>query len=149
MRHEKTTSNPSPALGNTNNVDTPDADRQLLFECVQLLLDKKAEQLKILDLAGFASFTDYFLICSATSTRQAQTLSDTIEAHLKSLKKPPRSIEGHTEGRWILLDCRFFVVHIFLDPIRGYYGLETLWAGAKSIPIPAEFYSPPSSREPN
>lgn len=106
------------------------------------VIDKKAENVKVLDLSGLCSFTDYFIICSGLSDRQVQAIADSVEYALDSKGNALLSKEGYSEGRWVLLDFGDVVVHVFLDALRDYYNLETFWASAPKVKIPSEFYGP-------
>jgi ribosome-associated protein len=102
-----------------------------LSEAIEAALDKKAQDAVVLDLADVCSFTDYFLICTGTSTRHNQTIADAIEETLRQDGVRPLHVEGHTEGEWILLDYVDFVVHIFSARAREFYDLERLWRAGK------------------
>jgi ribosome-associated protein len=102
-----------------------------LSEAIEAALDKKAQDAVVLDLADVCSFTDYFLICTGTSTRHNQTIADAIEETLRQDGARPLHVEGHTEGEWILLDYVDFVVHIFSARAREFYDLERLWRAGK------------------
>jgi ribosome-associated protein len=122
----------------------PSQDKAL--ECARAAIDKKAENLKVLDLTNLSSFTDYFLICSGTSDRQVMAIADSIEAAMSAQDRELISIEGYSEGRWVLMDFGDVVIHIFLDALREYYDLENLWADAPRVKVPSEFYGPAASR---
>lgn len=107
-----------------------------LEEAVRAAQDRKAVELSVLNLEGICSFTDIFLICSATSTRHAQAISDAIFEKLKSSGLTPTHIEGYSQAEWILLDYLNFVVHIFTDRARHFYDLERLWKTAPRVPFP-------------
>ena len=94
-----------------------------LSEAIEAALDKKAQDAIVLELGDICSFTDYFLICTGTSTRHNQTLADYIEETLKKQGVRSLHIEGHSEGEWILLDYVDFVVHIFSARAREFYDL--------------------------
>ena len=111
--------------------------------CAQAALEKKAENVKILDVSLISSFTDYFLVCSGNSNRQVQAISDSVKFKAKEAGLEIISVEGYADGRWILMDLGDVVVHIFQDVLREYYALETLWAGAPRVQIPTEFYQSP------
>jgi len=114
--------------------------------CARAAIDKKGENLKVLNLTELSGFTDYFVICSGMSDRQVQAIADSIEHELDSTGSEILSIEGYGDGRWILMDCGDVIVHIFLDALREYYDLENLWADAPRMKIPSEFYGPAGSR---
>jgi ribosome-associated protein len=102
-----------------------------LSEAIEAALDKKAQDAVVLEVGEICSFTDYFLICTGTSTRQNQTIADHIHETLKRLGVRPLHIEGHAEGEWILMDYVDFVVHIFSARAREFYDLERLWRAGK------------------
>lgn len=105
--------------------------------CVRLLEDKKAKDIVALDVRSLASFTDYFIICSATSRRQVQALAQHLEEELATQGIKPLGVEGAQEGLWILLDFNDVVVHIFHQPWREFYDLEGLWLEAPRQTFPA------------
>ena len=122
--------------------DDPSRDRALL--CARGALDKKAENVRILDIGKLSGFADYFMICSALNERQVQAISDSICSVLKKTGVRNLSMEGYQEARWVLIDFGDVVVHVFLDAIRDYYDLETLWSEAPRVQIPAEYYGAPN-----
>lgn len=116
------------------------------MECARAAIDKKAENVKVLDLTDVSGFTDYFIIASGTSDRQVQSICDSIEHVLTSQGHELLSAEGYADGRWVLMDFGDVVAHVFLDALREYYDLEALWADAPRLKIPSEFYGPGASR---
>jgi ribosome-associated protein len=102
-----------------------------LSEAIEAALDKKAQDAVVLDLGEVCSFTDYFLLCTGTSTRHNQAIAEHIEETLKKDGVRPLHVEGRTEGEWILLDYVDFVVHIFSARAREFYDLERLWRSGK------------------
>jgi len=102
---------------------------------IEAVLDKKALDLVVLDLRKISSFTDYFVICSGTSIRQTQAISDAVEERLRKERVRGR-VEGHAEGEWILMDYGDFLVHIFTQARRDYFDLERLWGDAPRIAVP-------------
>ena len=132
----------------TSALDDANADPSLrkALLCARAAIDKKAQNLKILDLREFSSFTEYFIVCSGTSDRHVQTIADSASVELREEKIGTLSTEGYSEGRWVLMDLGDVVLHVFLDPLREYYDLERLWADAPRVPIPSEFYGPGASR---
>ena len=106
-----------------------------LREAIHAAQDRKALDLRVLNLEGSASFTSYFLICSGTSTRHTQAICDGVVEGLKKSGCPPVHIEGYSKAEWILVDYLNFIVHIFVERAREFYDLERLWKGAPGIPI--------------
>lgn len=101
---------------------------------VAAALDKKASDLDVLAVADLTSIADYFILASATNERQAQAIADNILDRLKSeMKVKPLLVEGTTPGRWVLLDFGDFIVHIFTEDVRRFYGLERLWGDAPNV----------------
>jgi ribosome-associated protein len=97
--------------------------------------EKKATDLVALDLTSVASFTDYFLICTATSTRQVQAISEAVEEQLRSRGKRPLHIEGSSGAEWVLMDYGDFIVHVFTSASRKFYDLERLWRDADRLQL--------------
>lgn len=100
--------------------------------------EKLAGKVMVLDLQGLASFTDYFLICHGQSERQVQAIADNVIDRLRDEKLRPLSMEGYRLAEWVLLDYADFVVHIFSENRREFYGLERLWSDAPVISRPVE-----------
>jgi ribosome-associated protein len=109
-----------------------------LREAVKAALDRKALNLGLLDLKGQCSFTDHFLICTATSTRHSQAICDAVVEQLRREGARPAHIEGYAQAEWILLDYLNFVVHIFSERARRFYDLERLWNVAARVPLPTD-----------
>jgi ribosome-associated protein len=104
---------------------------KLLQEIARLAEDKKAIDVVELDLRGVLGYTDWFLICSGNTGRQAKAIHDGI---LEGLKREhgtlPRRVEGSADAGWILMDYLDVVVHIFTPETRDFYRLEQLWGEA-------------------
>ena len=105
-----------------------------MIQAVEAALDKKAEELVVLDLRNISDVTDYFVICHGTSDRQVQTISESIEERLiRDLRVKPSSVEGRRVGEWVLMDYIDFVVHVFVAGKREFYRLERLWGDAPRL----------------
>ena len=90
--------------------------------------DKKGSDIVVLDLRGVAGYTDFFVIVSGTSDRQAKAIHDGIHLGLKKQEGLlPRRVEGVGEARWILMDYLDVGVHVFTPETRDFYRLEALW----------------------
>jgi len=107
-----------------------------LTEALEAALDKKAQDVVVIDLDDICSFTDHFIICTGTSSRHNQTIAEGIDERLRKQGVRPLHIEGHKEGEWILLDYIDFVVHIFTTKAREFYDLERLWRAGKRRTVP-------------
>jgi ribosome-associated protein len=98
---------------------------------------KKAADIRILDLREITSFADFFLICTGSNQRQTQAIWDEIAKQMKeTYGETPLSVEGYSNGEWVLGDFGDLVVHIFTEEKRHYYDLERLWRDAKSVTPP-------------
>lgn len=97
----------------------------------QLILDKKGEDVKILDIRELTNISDYFVIASASSDTQVKAIADHISKETKKIDEKPWHNEGMTNMNWVLLDFVDVVVHIFLTESRKFYNLEGLWADAE------------------
>ena len=101
---------------------------------VTAALDKKALNLDVLQVGQLTSIADYFIIASATNERQAVAIADSVVDQLRDqLRVKPLLVEGATPGRWVLLDYGDFIVHIFTEDVRRFYGLERLWGDAPNV----------------
>jgi ribosome-associated protein len=99
---------------------------------VKAALDKKAEDVVILDLRKAGGFTDFFVICTGGNPRQIAAIADGVRETLKrDLDERPTLMEGIDRSEWILLDYFNFVVHVFSRECRAFYGLERLWGNAE------------------
>jgi ribosome-associated protein len=125
---------------------TEDPSQTKALNSARAAIDKKAENVKILNLSDLSGFTDYFVICSGMSDRQVQAISDSVTSVLEGAGHELLSIEGYSDGRWVLLDFGDVVIHVFLDALRDYYDLESLWVDAPTVKVPSEFYGPAASR---
>jgi ribosome-associated protein len=93
--------------------------------------DKKAIDVVELDLREVLGYTDYFVVCSGNTDRQAKAIHDGIHLGMKNEHGLlPRRVEGLSEARWILMDYLDVVVHVFTPEARDYYRLEQLWGEA-------------------
>jgi ribosome-associated protein len=93
--------------------------------------DRKALDIVQLDLRGMIGYTDYFVICTGRSDRQAKAIHDAIHAGMKKDRELlPRRVEGLSDANWILMDYLDVVVHVFTPDTRKYYRLEQLWGEA-------------------
>ncbi len=104
-----------------------------LVGCIaNALLEKKAEDIRILDVSTLSSFTNYFVICTANSDVQAKAISGhVLDDTKKLLQERTFGKEGFESHKWIVLDYFDVVVHIFIPEAREFYALERMWNDAK------------------
>jgi ribosome-associated protein len=100
-------------------------------------LDKKAEDVTVLDVRGLTSYADYFVVMTADSDRQASAIADHLEQTMKQAGVTKVGVEGYETGRWILVDYGDVVAHVMNRESRGFYDLEGLWADAPRFSVDA------------
>jgi ribosome-associated protein len=123
-----------------------------LKQIVDAASDKKAEDILVLDLRGLCQFTDYFVICHGSSSRQVLAIADAIEERLfEGERRKPKHVEGRRVADWVLMDFIDVVVHVFVDEKRGFYGLERLWGDAPHVDLhgTTDARSRPARRRPS
>ena len=91
-----------------------------------------------MDMRVVSNITDYFVICSAPSTRRGETIAEGIEETLGAKGVRHWHIEGKREALWVLIDYGDVIAHIFYEDLREFYDLERLWRDA-----PKEYFSAP------
>jgi ribosome-associated protein len=114
------------------NKEFPTPSGQQLIDVIgEALLQKKAENIKLLDVRKVTTLTDYFIICHATTDTQVKAIADSVTDETKKVygERVWRK-EGYDTSRWIVLDYVNIVVHIFVQDLREYYGIERMWSDA-------------------
>jgi ribosome-associated protein len=109
---------------------TPAESRELADRIAELAADKLAVDVVVIDLHDVIGYTDFFVICSGNTERQAKAIHDGIHQGMKQERVLPRRVEGLNEARWILMDYLDVIVHVFTPEARDYYRLEQLWGEA-------------------
>lgn len=104
--------------------------------CGRLAGEKKGRDIVILEVRDLTYIADYFLITSGVSERHVKTISEHVEKEMKEkMNITPYSVEGIEQGRWVIIDYNDVVIHVFLDKIREFYDLESLWYEAKRVDV--------------
>jgi ribosome-associated protein len=104
----------------------------LMERIVSVASDRKAIDIRVLDVRGIVGYTDWFVICSGNTERQTKAIHDAVYESLKGAGVLPRRVEGAREARWVLMDYLDAVVHVFTPDAREFYRLEQLWGEAPS-----------------
>lgn len=99
----------------------------------EALEDRKAQNIRYIDVKGRCSFADILVIASGTSTRHVKSLADNVALEAKKQGMPPFGVEGETEGEWVLVDLGDIVVHVMLPEVRDFYNLEKLWENPEAV----------------
>ena len=116
------------------------ADAQLMDSlriAAQAAADKKAFQIVGFEVSDLTSYTDCLLICSGASDRQVAAIVNAVQRQLKQAGRRPLHVEGERRADWVLLDYGEFVVHVFTEERRVYYGLDGLWGDAPKLDLVA------------
>ena len=124
-KQKKSISNPT---GNQN-------DAQRISE---LMLDKKAVDIIMIDVRKITTLTDFFVVCTSESEPQTRAITDHINQKMKEEGVKSWHIEGYEHLDWVLIDFVHIVVHIFSKETREYYEFERLWADGKITPVKDE-----------
>lgn len=99
---------------------------------VDAIEDIKGFDISVMDVRKLTSMTNYMIVASANSSRQAKAVADNVREKLKEKGYAIRGTEGEKEGEWVLVDLDDIVVHIMVPATRAYYNLEQLWGEAES-----------------
>ena len=102
---------------------------------ISALEDKKAEDIKVIDISEVSVMADYFIIAGGSNRSQIQALCDNVDEKLSKAGFPARQTEGYDSANWVLLDFQDVIVHIFDKENRLLYDLERIWRDGKSIDI--------------
>lgn len=106
---------------------------ELAHLLVDTIVDKKGDDITLLDLREHAVFADYFLICNGENDRQLRAMANSIAQDAKQKAKAQANIEGSPESGWVLVDFGDLLVHLFSPGMRHYYDLEGLWDDAHVV----------------
>ncbi len=107
--------------------------KELAKKIAKIVNENKAEDVAILDMRKIVNFCDFFVICTASSDRRTQGISDAIEEEIEKIGLRIYHTEGRKARNWTLLDLGDVIIHIFLPSAREFYGLEYLWQDAPRI----------------
>jgi ribosome-associated protein len=107
----------------------------LAFAVARAAYSRKAEEIVHLDLRKIASYCDGFIVCNGTSRRHVRAIAEGIVQDMRELGVRPVGVEGLDTSRWVLLDFGDVLVHVFDEPMRGFYDLEGLWTDAPRVPL--------------
>lgn len=109
--------------------------RKMATIAVEALQDKKAIDLKVIDIKDVSVMADYFIIVSGSNKNQVQALADNAEEMLGKAGYNPRQVEGYRSANWILMDYQDIIIHIFSEEDRLFYDLERIWRDGKTIAL--------------
>jgi ribosome-associated protein len=115
---------------------TPSLSQELTLG-IAAALEKKADDVVVLDLRKASAFTDFFVIATGNNVRQVHAIADAIQAALGKRGVKPALVEGVGRGEWVLIEYFDFIFHVFTPATREFYGLERLWGDAERVEVSA------------
>lgn len=105
---------------------------EMKLAVIDALEDIKAFDITVMDVRKLTSMTNYMIVASANSTRQAKAIADNVREKLREKGVPLRGTEGEKDGEWVLVDLNDIVIHVMIPTARAYYNLEQLWGETES-----------------
>lgn len=112
--------------------------QELIEKICNAALDKKAENVVVMDISEMTVIADSFIICSGSSHSQVKAICDNIEEQLEKVGEEALKIDGYNDARWIVLDYADVLVHVFYNEDRHFYNLERLWNNGSNMYIFSE-----------
>ena len=112
-----------------------DRSKEMAGLAVRALEDKKAADIKVLDIAAISTLADYFIIASGANRNQIQAMADNAEEILGRAGYHARGVEGYRNGNWILLDFGDIVIHLFDQENREFFSIDRLWRDGKEVDL--------------
>ena len=109
--------------------------RKMAAMACDALDNKKANDIKVIDIEKVSSLADYFIIASGSNRNQVQAMADNVDEVLGRAGYPVKQIEGYSTANWILMDYGDIVIHIFDEENRLFYDLERIWRDGKAIEV--------------
>ncbi|MDD3415987.1 MAG: ribosome silencing factor [Lachnospiraceae bacterium] len=109
--------------------------KEMTKQVILALEDKKAEDIKIIDISHISVMADYFIIASGNSRNQVQAMIDNVDETLGKQGMTPKQVEGYQNANWVLMDYRDIIVHVFDKENRLFYDLERIWKDGKTISV--------------
>ena len=107
--------------------------RRMAKLAIEALEDKKAEDIKVIDISEVSVIADYFIIAGGSNRSQIQALADNVDEKLGRAGNPSRQVEGYDTANWILMDFGDVIVHVFDKENRLLYDLERIWRDGQQV----------------
>ena len=101
--------------------------KEIALLAIDALADKKAEDIRIIDISEISTIADYFIIADGSNKSQIQAMADNVSERLGRAGVTVRQIEGYQNANWILMDFQDIIIHIFDRENRLFYDLERIW----------------------
>ena len=111
--------------------------KELALACAKAAAEIQADDIRLFDLRGLSSLTDFMVVCSGSSMPHLRAILRDVRGHVSEWTgAKPANAEGKVDSRWVVLDYIDVMVHVMHEELREFYGLETLWGDAKEIELP-------------
>ena len=107
--------------------------KEALKVILNALEEKKAFDIKLINISKISTLCDYIVIADGTNKKQVQALSDNVEDSMHEAGYSHKGVEGYSEGGWILLDYYDIIIHIFSEESRRFYNIEKIWSDGDQI----------------
>lgn len=107
--------------------------REFAAFMADILDDRKAERIEVIEISALTTIADFFVICSGNSTTQVKALCDNVLEKAAERDMTPLRIEGYDSGAWILVDFGSVVLHVFKTDMRDFYSLDRLWGDGEKV----------------
>lgn len=111
--------------------------KEMVKLCCNALEDKKAIDLKVIDISKVTAIADYFIIASGSNSNQVQAMADNVDETMGRAGYEAKQIEGYNSANWILMDYNDIVVHVFDGENRKFYDLERIWRDGELVDLTA------------
>lgn len=109
--------------------------KDMLKVIIDALQDKKAEDIRVIDISNVSVIADYFVIASGSNSNQIQAMVDNVEEEMFKAGFDNPKVEGYNTASWILLDYNDVIVHVFSEDDRAFYNIERIWRDGKEVDI--------------
>ena len=110
-------------------------EKEMVRIACKALDDKKAKDIKIIDIRSISVLADYFIIADGSNRNQVQAMADSAEEALGKAGYDAKQIEGYQSANWILMDYKDIIVHVFSKEDRAFYDLERIWRDGKELDV--------------
>ena len=117
-----------------SQTETPDTLHHIKL-CAEALEAKKASEIQVLDVSGKSSITDYLVVASGMAEPHLKALRNDLEKTCKDNGINVIGADRETTTGWLVFDAFDFMIHLFTDEQRAFYGLETLWKDAVPVEL--------------
>lgn len=109
---------------------------ELAVACAKAAAEIQAEEIRLWDLRGLSTLTNYMVVCSGSSMPHLRAVLRDVKTHVEDWTgERPVNAEGKADTRWVVLDYINVMVHVMHSELREFYGLEQLWGDAKEMPL--------------